>query len=55
MEYETYEMYVVLSGGFQIQALNLKRLFTGQVSLRGAAEMALIHDGLLRSIPFLLE
>jgi len=55
VEYETQNVHLVLSGGFQIKAMNVKRLFAGTISLRSAAEMALIHDGLLRSLPFLLE
>ncbi|MCX6096464.1 MAG: FAD-dependent oxidoreductase, partial [Candidatus Bipolaricaulota bacterium] len=52
--FENDELVVRLSRDFQVRGATLKRPFEGLRSLREAAEMALVLDGVSRSAPFLL-
>ena len=52
--FENDELVVRLSRDFQVRGATLKRPFEGVRSLREAAEMALVLDGVSRSAPFLL-
>jgi hypothetical protein len=40
---------------FSILGMELKREFQGERSIKGAIEMAVILNGVRRSLPFLLE
>ncbi len=53
LEYEDPHVRLLLSPGFEPEAMFLKRAFEGQLSLRTAAEMAMLLDGLVRTAPFL--
>jgi len=47
-------VHVSLSPDFEIKDMALKEAFEGTLSLKLAAEMALIFDGVTFSLPFLL-
>jgi putative selenate reductase len=51
--FESEQMKIELSPKFEIQAMALKAPFEGTVSLRGAAEMAVILKGVIASLSFL--
>ena len=49
------EVEVSLGQDFSVQEIVLKRTFSGKKNLRYALEMALILEGISRSLPALLE
>jgi hypothetical protein len=49
------ELEVTLGQDLSVQGIVLKRPFSGRKSLRHALEMALILEGMSRSLPGLLE
>jgi putative selenate reductase len=51
--FENEHIRLDLSPDFQVQAMALKAPFKGTFSLTGAAEMAVILDGVIGSLPFL--
>ena len=53
--YENEALYAQLSPDFEVRALTLKQPFAGTVSLRQAAEMAVILDGVQKSLGFLVQ
>ena len=53
--YEDEALYAQLSPDFQVRELSLKQPFAGTLSLRPAAEMAVILDGVQKSLGFLLK
>jgi hypothetical protein len=53
--YEDRHVRVQLSPEFEPLAMEVRQPFSGTRSLRAAAEMALILDGLTASVTFLLE
>jgi putative selenate reductase len=54
MDYEDERVRASLSPDFQIETLGLKGEFEGTLTLRGAAEMAVILKGITTSLSFLL-
>jgi putative selenate reductase len=54
LEFENPSLRLRLSARFEIDTMSLKTAFAGTLSLRNAAEMAVILDGLMRTAPFLL-
>ena len=52
--FENAHVRIDLSPGFKIKKMTLKEAFAGVFSLREAAEMALILNGVTTSLPFLL-
>jgi len=52
--FENAHVRIDLSPDFKIKKMTLKEAFAGTFSLRGAAEMTLILDGVTTSLPFLL-
>jgi putative selenate reductase len=54
LAFENAQVRLSLSSGFQIREMTLEEAFEGTLSLRGAAEMALILQGVRGSLPFLL-
>jgi putative selenate reductase len=52
--FENAQVRLSLSPDFQIREMALREAFEGSVSLRGAAEMAVILKGVSGSLPFLL-
>jgi putative selenate reductase len=55
MQFENEWLRMTLSPGFQIKGMALKESFDGTLSLSGAAEMAVILQGITGSLPFLLK
>jgi putative selenate reductase len=53
--FEDDNVQVRLSTAFEVEEMALKRPFEGALSLRGAAEMSVILDGVLASTPFLVR
>ncbi|MBC7318870.1 FAD-dependent oxidoreductase, partial [Candidatus Bipolaricaulota bacterium] len=53
--FEDEEVWVVLSPDFSVREAELKSRFSGKKTLRPAVEMALILEGISRSLPHLLE
>ena len=53
--YDTAEVRVRLSRGFEIAESTLKQPFAGSLSLTPAAEMAVVLEGVLTSLPYLLS
>lgn len=53
--FEDEEVRVVLSPDFSVREAELKSRFSGKKTLRPAVEMALILEGISRSLPHLLE
>jgi putative selenate reductase len=52
--YEDAAMRVQLSRDWQVREIDVRVPFEGTRSLRPAAEMAVLHDGVARTLPFLL-
>jgi putative selenate reductase len=53
--YENEALCAQLSPDFQVRKLTLKQPFPGTISLRQAAEMAVILDGVQKSLGFLVK
>jgi len=53
MSFENAQVKLVLSSAFEIQSMELKEEFQGTLSLVEAAEMAVILEGIRRSLSFL--
>ncbi|MEA3355959.1 MAG: putative selenate reductase subunit YgfK [Candidatus Bipolaricaulota bacterium] len=54
MVFEDKNVSVILSSDFEIRQMTLKEPFTGILSLKRAAEMAVLQKAVSRSLPFLL-
>jgi putative selenate reductase len=52
-EFENASLSAKLSPGFQVETMELKRAFEGTFSLVGAAEMAVVLEGVISSFTFL--
>ncbi len=52
--FEDDALQLTLSDSFELKAMQLKTAFSGDYSLRQAAEMAALYYGVTRSLPFLL-
>jgi putative selenate reductase len=52
--YECASVRVVLSPAFEVREMELKAPFTGELSLRPAAEMAVALEGVKESLPFVV-
>ena len=55
MTYEDAEVHLVLGPDFSLRRKELKHEFSGEKSLRVAAEMAVVLTGVRESLPFLVE
>jgi hypothetical protein len=55
MTYESAAVRVHLAAGFEIVDSTLKEPFAGTLSLTPAAEMAVVLEGVLTSLPYLLS
>ncbi len=55
LEFENDLGRISLSPAFEIREMILRGEFTGALSMKEAAQMALIHKGVTESLPFLLE
>ncbi|MBU0704670.1 MAG: putative selenate reductase subunit YgfK, partial [Chloroflexi bacterium] len=53
MTFENAKVKLALSPDFEVKSMELKEEFQGTLSLVGAAEMAVILEGISRSLPFL--
>jgi putative selenate reductase len=54
MIFEDKNFSIILGSDFEIRQMTLKKPFTGILSLKGAAEMAVLQKAVSRSLPFLL-
>jgi len=54
LAFEDDHISLTMSSGFEIQDMALKKAFSGQRSLRKAAEMAVVLDGVKTSLSFLI-
>lgn len=52
--FEDNHVLLTMSPDFEIKEMSLKKAFSGQRSLREAAEMAVVLDGIKTSLPFLV-
>ncbi len=52
--YETAQVRATLTPTFQVKTLKLRKAFDGALSLRAAAEMAVVLRGVSESLPWLL-
>ena len=52
--FENPQVRLTLTPLFEVQEMALKEAFDGALSLREAVEMAVIFQGIDRSLPFLL-
>jgi len=55
LAFEDDHVSLTMSPDFEIQEMSLKKAFSGQHSLREAAEMAVVLDGVKTSLSFLIE
>ena len=55
LTYEDALVRVSLTRDWQVKEMAAKEAFEGSLSLRSAAEMAVLYDGIMDSLPFLVE
>ena len=55
LTYEDALVRVSLTRDWQVKEMAAKEAFEGTLSLKSAAEMAVLYEGITRSLPFLVE